>query len=104
MVRAVSKYSLLSILPPQSQFDWHNAAELQPITERRTGPLHRRLSVPYIRLRQGYLGLWSTTCAPRQALELKIEFSAIDFDGSDSDYCLGYVSYLALFRSAPMSH
>jgi hypothetical protein len=39
------------------QFDWHNAVELQPITERRAGPLHRRLSVPYIRLRQGYLGL-----------------------------------------------
>src|SRR6267143_6028761 len=66
MVRAVSKYSLLSISPPQSQFDWHNAVELQPITERRTGPLHRRLSVPYICLRRGYLGLRSTTCAPRE--------------------------------------
>src|ERR1700676_732376 len=66
MVRAVSKYSLLSMLPPQSEFDWHNAVELQPITERRTEPLHRRLSVPYIRLREGYLGLRSTTCAPRE--------------------------------------
>src|SRR5258705_3823756 len=66
MVRAVSKYSLLSISPPQSQFDWHSAVELQPITERRTGPLHRRLSVPYICLRRGYLGLRLTTCAPRE--------------------------------------
>src|SRR6476619_6177677 len=45
MVRAVSKYSLLSISPPQSQFERHNAVELQPITERRIGPLHRRSSV-----------------------------------------------------------
>src|ERR1700724_2534895 len=66
MVRAVSKYSLLSISPPQSQFERHNAVELQPITERRTGPLHRRSSVPYICLRRGYLGLRSTTCAPRE--------------------------------------
>src|SRR5258708_39400115 len=48
------------------QFDWHNAVELQPITERRTGPLHRRLSLPYICLRRGYLGLRLTTCAPRE--------------------------------------
>src|SRR5229473_4757947 len=47
MVRAVSKYSLLSISPPQSRFEGHNALELQPITERRTGPLHRRSSAPY---------------------------------------------------------
>src|SRR6202163_2655085 len=66
MVRAVSKYSLLSISPPQSQFERHNAVELQPITERRTEPLHRRSSVPYICLRRGYLGLRSTTCAPRE--------------------------------------
>src|SRR3981081_1014078 len=66
MVRALSKYSLLSISPPQSQFERHNAVELQPITERRTGPLHRRSSVPYICLRRGYLGLRSTTCAPRE--------------------------------------
>src|ERR1700730_6098965 len=66
MVRAVSKYSLLSISPPRSQFERHNAVELQPITERRTGPLHRRSSVPYICLRRGYLGLRSTTCAPRE--------------------------------------
>src|ERR1700737_3556597 len=55
MVRAVSKYFLLSISPPQSRFERHNAVELQPITERRTGPLHRRSSVPYICLRRGYL-------------------------------------------------
>src|ERR1700680_2406851 len=55
MVRAVSKYSLLSISPPQSQFERHNAVELQPITERRTGPLHGRSSVPYICLRRGIL-------------------------------------------------
>src|SRR4051812_3975061 len=30
MVRAVSKYSLLSISPPQSRFERHNAVELQP--------------------------------------------------------------------------
>src|ERR1700674_5497965 len=66
MVRAVSKYFLLSISPPQSRFERHNALELQPITERRTGPLHRRSSVPYLCLRQGYLGLRSTTCAPRE--------------------------------------
>src|SRR6266404_4595566 len=66
MVRAVSKYSLLSISPPQSQFERQNAVELQPITERRTGPLHRRSSVPYICMRRGYLGLRSTTCAPRE--------------------------------------
>src|SRR6476469_8963245 len=68
MVRAVSKYSLLSISPPQSQFERHNALELQPITERRIGPLHRRLSVPYLCLKRGYLGLAlpSTACAPRE--------------------------------------
>src|SRR6476659_1604745 len=64
MVRAVSKYSLLSISPPQSRFERHNAVELQPITGRGTGPLHRRSSVPYICMRRGYLGLRSTTCAP----------------------------------------
>src|SRR5260370_16730644 len=47
MVRGVSKYSLLSISPPQSRFEGHNALELQPITERRTGPLHRRSAAPY---------------------------------------------------------
>src|SRR6266436_7268605 len=52
--------------PPQSHFERHNAVELQPITERRTGPLHRRSSVPYICMRRGYLGLRSTTCAPRE--------------------------------------
>src|ERR1700746_1311288 len=52
--------------PPQSQFDWHNAVKVQAIAERRTGPLHRRSSVPYIRLREGYLSLRSTTCAPRE--------------------------------------
>ena len=41
--------------PPQSQFERHNAVELQPITERRTGPLHGRSSVPYICLRRGIL-------------------------------------------------
>src|SRR5258708_33989330 len=61
MVRAVSKYSLLSISPPQSQFEWHNAVELQPITEERTEPLHRRSSRPYICMRRGYLGLRSGT-------------------------------------------
>src|ERR1700716_1757972 len=66
MVRAVSKYSLLSISPPQSQFERHDPVELQPITERRTGPLHRRSSVPYICMRRGYLGLRSTTCTPRE--------------------------------------
>src|SRR5258708_27286570 len=66
MVRAVSKYSLLSISPPQSRFERHNAVELQPITERRAGPLHRRSSVPYICMRRGYLGLRSTTCTPRE--------------------------------------
>src|ERR1700719_2416406 len=65
MVRAVSKYCLLSISPPQSQFERHNAVKLQPITERRTRPLHRRSSAPYICMRRGYLGLRSTTCAPR---------------------------------------
>src|ERR1700746_2723684 len=48
MVRAVSKYSLLSISPPQSQFERHNAVELQPTTERRIGPLHIRSSVLYV--------------------------------------------------------
>src|ERR1700716_3137050 len=66
MVRAVSKYSLLSISPPQAQFERHDPVELQPITERRTGPLHGRSSVPYICMRRGYLGLRSTTCAPRE--------------------------------------
>jgi len=39
----------------------HNVLELQPITERQIGPLHRRSSVPYICMRRGYLGLRSTT-------------------------------------------
>src|ERR1700716_2709126 len=69
MVRAVSKYSLLSISPPQAQFERHDPVELQPITERRTGPLHGRSSVPYICMRRGYLGLRSTTCAPRECWE-----------------------------------
>src|SRR5258708_20769687 len=69
MVRAVSKYSLLSISRPQARFERHNAVELQPITERRTGPLHRRSSVPYICMRGGYLGLRSATCAPRELWE-----------------------------------
>jgi hypothetical protein len=63
MVRAVSRYPLLSISPPQSQFERHNAVELQPITGRRIAPLHRRSSVPYIRLRRLYLGLRLTSCA-----------------------------------------
>src|SRR5260370_41781718 len=52
MLRAVSKYCLLSISPPRSQWERHNAVELQPITGRRIGPLHRRSSVPYICLRR----------------------------------------------------
>jgi hypothetical protein len=69
MVCAVSKYSLLSILPPQSQFDWHNAVELQPITERRIrtiaqtfiSALHSfetrilRFTVDHLRATGGYL-------------------------------------------------
>src|SRR6266403_2586542 len=70
MVRAVSKYSLLSISPPQSQFEWHNAVELQPITEERTGPLHRRSSRPYICMRRGYLGLRSGTVPTGEARPL----------------------------------
>src|ERR1700739_4024626 len=46
MVCAVSKYALLSIPPPQSRFERHNAVQLQPITESWIGPLHRRLSAP----------------------------------------------------------
>jgi hypothetical protein len=57
---------LLSISSPQSRFERHDPVELQPITERRTGPLHRRSSVPYICMRRGYLGLRSTTCTPRE--------------------------------------
>src|SRR5947207_9303973 len=72
MVRAVSKYSLLSISPPQSQFERHNAVELQPITEERTGPLHRRSSRPYICMRRGYLGLRSGTVPTGKAPPLPL--------------------------------
>src|ERR1700730_8270630 len=40
----------------------NNAVKVQLITARRTGPLHGRLSVPYMCVRRGYLGLRSTTC------------------------------------------
>src|ERR1700674_4408668 len=62
----LAKYALLSISPPQSRFERHNALERQPITERRTVPLHRRSSGPSICLRRRYLGLGLTTCAPRE--------------------------------------
>jgi hypothetical protein len=65
MVRAVSKYPLLIISPPQSRFERHDAFEPQSITKTRSGPLHGRSSVPYIWLGRGYLGLRSTTCAHR---------------------------------------
>jgi hypothetical protein len=67
MVRAVSKYPLLIISPPQSRSERHDAVEPQSITERRTGPLHGRSSVPYIWLGRGYLGLRSTTLRASRA-------------------------------------
>ncbi len=55
--------------PDLIELKLHNAVELHLITRRWTETLHRRLRVHSIRLRCEYLGLKTSTCAPRKGRE-----------------------------------